>query len=129
MLVRFKALLDMATRLRSETGCPWDRKQTVESMREHILEEAEELAEAISDGDYDDISEEMGDLLFNMIMIAQIASEEGKFDMGDVMEKIAEKIVTRHTWVFGTDKAETAEEALELWLKNKAKEKSKKKKK
>lgn len=126
MLVPFQTLLDLAKKLRSETGCPWDREQTVASMREHILEEAEEVAEAIEKGNDAELAEEMGDLLFNLIMIAQIASEEGRFDMAKVMEKSAKKLVDRHTWVFGDDKAETPEEALKLWLKNKAK-KSKKK--
>jgi len=113
----------MAARLRGENGCPWDQKQTVESMAKNIVDEAREVEEAIQEGDYEHISEEMGDLLFNLIMIAQIASEDGKFDMATVMGKIAEKIVARHTWVFGTDTAKTPEEAVELWMKNKAKEK------
>lgn len=129
MHLKFKDALEMCAKLRGEGGCPWDREQTLESMKKHLLEEAEEVAEAIDSGDNEHIQEEMGDLLFCLIMMAQIAREDKKFDMGDILEMNAEKIISRHTWVFGTDKAETPEEALELWIKNKAKEKANKSKK
>ena len=116
----------MVAKLRSEDGCPWDRKQTIASMKKHMLEEAEELAEAIDNDDTQHIEEELGDLLLNLLMIAQIAQEEKKFDIGSAMEKIAGKLISRHTWVFGTDEAATPEEAVELWYKNKAKEKESK---
>lgn len=116
----------MVDKLRQPDGCPWDRKQTIESMKEHMEEEAGELAEAIDSGKVEDIEEELGDVLLCLLMIAQIAKEEKKFDMGTTMERVAEKLISRHTWVFGTDSANTAEEAVELWLKNKEKEKSKK---
>lgn len=126
MLLKFQELVDMAAKLRSKDGgCPWDQKQTIESLKKCILEEAAEVGEAIDEGDAKHIEEELGDLLFNMVLIAQIASEQGDFDMKGVLEKIGEKIVSRHTWVFGTDKASTAEEAVALWKKNKAKEKGK----
>ncbi len=113
----------MAAKLRSKDGgCPWDQKQTVESLKKCILEEAAEVAEAIDEGDAKHIEEELGDLLFNMVLIAQIASEKGDFDMKGVLERIGEKIISRHTWVFGTDKASTPEEAVALWMKNKEKE-------
>ena len=122
MHIKFKNLIEMVAKLRSEDGCPWDRKQTIASMKKHMLEEAEELAEAIDTGDSAHIEEEVGDLLLNLLMIAQIAQEEGEFDMGTVMEKVAGKLIARHTWVFGTDEANTPEEAVALWYKNKAKE-------
>ncbi len=121
MLVKFQELLDICKKLRSEEGCPWDRKQDYESMKKCIIEESAEVAEAIEKNDIPNLEEELGDLLFNILLIAQIASEKGDFDMKSVMEKIGEKIISRHTWVFGTDKAETAEEALALWKKNKKK--------
>jgi len=121
MHLKFKDLLDIATRLRKE--CPWDKKQTIETLKPHLMEEAEEVIEAIESGDSDHIAEEMGDLIFTMLLMAEIASETKRFDMGTVLEKSAEKMISRHSWVFGTDKASTPEEAVELWLKNKKKEK------
>lgn len=116
-------LLDLAAKLRSETGCPWDRKQTIASMLKHIDSEVSEVREAIGNGDHENLREELGDVLFQLVMIAQIAKEKGYFEMKDVIKDIGEKIVSRHTWVFGDDKAETPEEALEMWRKNKEKEK------
>ena len=123
MHLKFKNLLEIAQKLRAEGGCPWDREQSIESMVPRLLEEAKEVEEALEKKDWDNLEEELGDVLFNIVMISQIASEEKKFDIGGVMEKIAAKLVSRHTWVFGNDKAATAEEALALWMKNKAQEK------
>jgi len=120
MHLKFKDLLEIAARLRKE--CPWDKKQTIETLKPHLMEEAEEVMEAIESGNMDHVAEEMGDLIFTMILMAQIASESEAFDMGVILEKSAEKMISRHTWVFGTDNADTPEEAVELWLKNKAKE-------
>jgi len=126
MHLKFQNLLEIAAKLRAEGGCPWDREQSIASMSPKLLEEGQEVQEAVAKEDWENLEEELGDVLFNIVMIAQIASEEGKFDMGGVLEKIAEKLISRHTWVFGSDKASTAEEALELWMKNKAVEKAKK---
>ncbi len=123
MHLKFKHLLEISAKLRGEGGCPWDREQTLETMRPLILDEAQELSQAIVNGDVENIEEEIGDLMFCLIMTAQIAREKGHFDMGTVLEKNTEKLMRRHTWVFGSDKAETAEEALALWKKNKQKEK------
>ena len=119
MHLKFKHLLDISAKLRGEGGCPWDREQTLETMRPLVLDEAQELSEAIEKGDIENIEEEIGDVLFCLIMISQIAHEKGHFDMGTVLEKNVHKLISRHTWVFGDDKAETAEEALALWKKNK----------
>jgi tetrapyrrole methylase family protein/MazG family protein len=121
MHLKFKDLIEICKKLRMEGGCPWDQEQTIESLKACVLEEAQEVAEAIESGKTEDIQEEIGDLMFCLIMIANIAEEEKKFDMGDVLEGAAEKLVRRHTWVFGSEKADTAEEALALWVKNKAK--------
>ena len=123
MLLKFQELIDLCSKLRSEEGCPWDRKQTYETMKKCIVDESAEVVEAIEKNDIPNLEEELGDLLFNILLIDQIASEKGDFDMKSVMEKIGEKIVSRHTWVFGTDKASTPEEALALWKENKKKEK------
>ncbi|MBU1992098.1 MAG: MazG nucleotide pyrophosphohydrolase domain-containing protein [Patescibacteria group bacterium] len=118
---RFKKLVKLAEYLRGANGCPWDKKQTIESMLEHVKEEAEEVYEAIEKGHAESLKEELGDLLFNVIMIAQITKEKGKFDIGDVLRDIEKKIIDRHTWVFGGDKAKTPEEALAKWKENKKK--------
>lgn len=119
----FNTLLELAEILRAPNGCPWDRKQTIKSMVEHLEEEAGEVKEAIEKEDHLNLQEELGDLLFQIVMITQIAKEMGEFSMPDVIKTIDHKIRSRHTWVFGDDKVETAEEALELWKKNKQKEK------
>lgn len=121
----FTQLLGLADKLRSDTGCPWDRKQTIASMLKHMESEVHEVRIAIENGDHENLKEELGDVLFQLVMIAQIAKEHKYFHMDDVINGIHKKIVSRHTWVFGKDKAKTPEEALELWRKNKAKEKKK----
>lgn len=120
---KFDDVVKIAALLRSQKGCPWDRQQTIKSMLEHFAEEAEEVKDAIEKGDHENLKEELGDLLFNIVMISQIAKEQKLFNMDSVMTDIVKKIKTRHTWVFGKDKAKTPEEALILWQRNKAKEK------
>ena len=123
--VGFKDLLKLAEILRSEKGCPWDREQTIASMLEFIESEVHEVRIAIENGDHENLREELGDVMFQLIMVAQIAKEHKYFDMDDVIKDIDKKVRDRHTWVFGDDKVETAEEAIALWRKNKAKEKQK----
>lgn len=118
----FKDLVKLAEKLRSETGCPWDRKQTILSMLGCIDEEVGEVCEAIKKGDHDNLKEELGDVLFQIVMIAQIAKEQKYFTIDDVIHHIDKKIRSRHTWVFGKDKAKTPEEAIAMWLENKKKE-------
>ncbi len=124
----FKDLIFLAEKLRSELGCPWDRKQTIASMLKCVDDEVSEVREAIENGDHDNLREELGDVLFQIVMISQIAKENGYFDMDDVVKDIDEKIRSRHTWVFGEDrdKVKTPEDAIALWAKNKEKEKSNK---
>lgn len=88
-------------------------------MAENIKEEAEEIQEAFEKRDWKNLKEELGDALFNIVLTAQIAEEEGKFTMKEILEDIDKKIRSRHTWVFGKDKAKTPEEALEMWRRNK----------
>ena len=120
---RFQRLLDLAKKLRSLTGCPWDRKQTIRSLAESLEEEADEALEAIKKNDLVNLEEELGDLIFNIVMITQIASEGNKFKMDGVLKKIERKIISRHSWVFGPDrkKVKTAADALRLWKENKLK--------
>ena len=123
----FEDLIEIAKKLRSDTGCPWDRKQTIQSMLKHLDGEVSEVHEAIENVDHVNLAEELGDVLFQLVMIAQIAKEEGHFNIDDVISGIEKKLISRHTWVFGEDKAESSEHALEMWKRNKEIEKSKKK--
>ncbi|MBI2634669.1 nucleotide pyrophosphohydrolase [Candidatus Peregrinibacteria bacterium] len=115
----FEDLCRLAEKLRSDTGCPWDRTQTVSSMLECVDEEADEVCGAIKKEDYENLEEELGDLLFQIIMISQIAKENGHFNIDGVIAAIENKIISRHTWVFGKDKAETPDEAIAMWKENK----------
>ncbi|MDP4007851.1 MAG: MazG nucleotide pyrophosphohydrolase domain-containing protein [Candidatus Peregrinibacteria bacterium] len=121
-MTNFNTLVELAKKLRAEGGCPWDRKQTIESLAKCIKEESDEVQEAIDKKDHPNLKEELGDLLFSMVMMINIAAEEEHFDYTDVFKAIEEKIISRHTWVFGDDKVATAEDALALWKKNKEKE-------
>ena len=122
-MTSFKRLVELAKQLRAPGGCPWDQKQTFGALAKCLEEEAHEVPEAIAKNDHSNLKEELGDLLFNMVMMMNIAEEEGEFTVEDVLADIEHKIISRHTWVFGDDKANTPEEALALWKKNKQKEK------
>ena len=103
-LASVAAVTRIAERLRAPDGCPWDRQQTHASLRPHLLEEAYEALEALDSGDLDRLRDELGDLLFQIAIHAQLASEEGAFDMSDVARRIGEKLVRRHPHVFaGTE--------------------------
>ncbi len=93
-------LIKIMEKLRSPTGCPWDQKQTAETLKPHILEEAYELIEAIDSGDITEIRDELGDLLLQVVFIAQIFSEQRKFDLTDVAASINQKLIRRHPHVF-----------------------------
>lgn len=119
----FSELVDIMKLLRSENGCPWDREQTHESLKRYLIEETYEVLEAVDLKDKDKTCEELGDLLLQIVFHAQIASESGEFDIGDVITGISRKMVLRHTHVFGEDKADTSDEVLENWEAIKKKEK------
>jgi nucleoside triphosphate diphosphatase len=118
-------LLSLMVRLRSPDGCPWDRKQTMASLRPFVLEEAYELIDAIDRGEPAGIREELGDLLLEVVFVNQIAEEERLFEMSDVIRTIHDKLVRRHPHVFQTEdsRAATAGEALERWEEIKDREK------
>src|ERR1700674_5325575 len=96
------AIFEVVHRLRAPGGCPWDREQTHESLRPYLLEETYELLEAIDSGDDAKMMEELGDLLLQVAMHAEIAAEQGRFDPAQVSEAVAAKMVARHPHVFGT---------------------------
>src|SRR5579875_3358397 len=98
----FDALVAVMARLRDpQTGCPWDREQTPQTLKKYVIEEAYEVVEAVESGHPDKLREELGDLLLQVIFHAQLASEEGLFDINDVSRGIVEKLIRRHPHVFG----------------------------
>ena len=111
----FDEIVDIIERLRAPGGCPWDRKQTLESLRTCITEEAYELAEAITRSDMTGVKEEAGDLLLQVVFVASLAKEQGAFDMRDVVRAICDKLIRRHPHVFGAASAEDADEVLRNW--------------
>ena len=108
--------------LRSENGCPWDRAQTHQTLRETAIEEAYELSDAIAKNDLEHIQEELGDVLMQVYHHIGIAQDNGEFSETDVYNRLCQKLITRHTHVFGDVKANTGEEALAVWNANKQKE-------
>ena len=119
-LEEFQRLLDIMNRLRVE--CPWDKKQTFESLRTMTLEESFELTDAIISESYDDIKKELGDLLLHIVFYAKIAEEENRFDIYDVLKSINDKLVFRHNHIFGEIKLESSEEVAQNWERIKLKE-------
>ena len=109
------AIFEVVARLRAPGGCPWDREQTHESLRPYLLEETYELLEAIDSGDDAKIKEELGDLLLQVAMHAEIAAEQKRFDAAEVSEAVAAKMVARHPHVFGDVSVADADEVLRNW--------------
>ncbi len=108
-------LIDLIELLRGEKGCPWDRKQTHESLKSCFIEETYEVLEAIDLNDRDKLCEELGDVLLQVVFHAQIARETKAFDIDDVITGICRKLILRHTHVFGNDMADTPEQVVENW--------------
>jgi MazG family protein len=120
-------LIEIVSVLRSPVGCEWDRAQDFDSMRECLKNESQEVIDAIDKKDYNNLKEELGDVLLQVVMNAEIASEEGLFDFGDVVQTLCEKLIRRHPHVFGDEpRPTTPEESLALWRKVKQIEKSRK---
>ena len=120
-------LIEVIRRLRAPDGCPWDRVQTHESLRPNMLEEAYEAVDAIDDNDMQHLREELGDVLLQVLLHSQIASENGDFDIEDVAKELKDKLIHRHPHVFGSSKIEDADKVLEAWDKLKAEEKTERK--
>lgn len=116
-------LVEIIKRLRGEGGCPWDRVQTHASLREAMLEEAYEAVDAIERKDTENLKEELGDVLLQVVFHAALEEDEGSFTIEDVIEGICKKMVYRHPHVFGDTKADTADEVLVNWEQLKKKEK------
>lgn len=115
----YEDFLNIIATLRGENGCPWDREQTHMSLRPCMMEEAAEVMAAIriydQTGNWENLREELGDVLLQVVMHAQIAKEEGIFTMEDVVNEVAEKMVRRHPHVFGSVQADTSSQVLENW--------------
>jgi nucleoside triphosphate diphosphatase len=111
----FTELVELIARLRAPGGCPWDREQTHESLKPMMLEEAYEVVEAIDDGNDEEFKGELGDLLLQVVFHSQIATEEDRFTVAEVIERISSKMIRRHPHVFAEDTAQTAGEVLRNW--------------
>jgi tetrapyrrole methylase family protein/MazG family protein len=123
----FESFAEIVAHLRAPNGCPWDREQTHETLRKHLLEESYEAISAIDSGDFTDMREEFGDLLLQVVLQSQIANEENQFNVNQVIHGIHSKIVRRHPHVFGDVKLEGVDGVLANWEKLKEKERSDKK--
>jgi tetrapyrrole methylase family protein/MazG family protein len=112
---KFDTLVSIIARLRAPDGCPWDREQTHASLRVNLLSECYEVLEALDSGDADKLCEELGDLLLQIVLHAQIARDEGDFEIGDVVKSISEKLVRRHPHIFGSVKVKDSTEVMHNW--------------
>ena len=121
----FDEFIDTIAALRAPGGCPWDMEQTHESLKVCLMDEAEEVLQAIDAKDDENLCEELGDVLLQVVMHAQIAAEEGRFTIEDVIRGVNDKMIRRHPHVFGDVKVDSVEDQLKLWEQIKAQEKSK----
>ena len=122
----FQELKEVVAALRGEGGCPWDRAQTLESLKPYLVEESGEVLAAIDNHDMENLCEELGDVLYQVMIQSQIAEENGWFTVEDVIDGLCAKMIRRHPHVFGGAKADTPEESLALWEEIKKQEKAKK---
>lgn len=122
----FHELVNIIEELRSDHGCPWDREQTHESLKICLSNESQEVFDAIDHHDMENLCEELGDVLLQVLLHSQIAKEQGAFTIEDVIEGISEKMIRRHPHVFGDVKVNSPEESLALWNAIKKQEKAEK---
>jgi MazG family protein len=118
----FARLVEIMAQLRAPGGCPWDREQNFDTIKPYLLEETYEVMDSIDQRDWDGLAEELGDLLLQSVFFAQMASEEGRFDIADSLHAINSKLVRRHPHVFGSGDAKTSEDVLRRWDEIKAEE-------
>ncbi len=120
----FAELLEIVAILRSPDGCPWDRAQTHETMKKCLLDETQEVIEAIDKSDDENLCEELGDVLLQVLLNCEIAKERNAFEFSDVVQMLSEKLIRRHPHVFGDiERPKTPEESLKLWKSVKKQEK------
>lgn len=125
----FDDLVNIIAELRSDHGCPWDREQTYESLKKCLADETEEVYDAVDRHDMENLCEELGDILLQVMLNSQIAKEEGAFTIDDVIDGLCKKMIRRHPHVFGDARVNSTEEGLALWNEIKAQEKAEKKRK
>lgn len=123
----FQDFADIIRILRSPEGCPWDREQTFETMKKYLHDEAEEVYEAVDRKDYENLCEELGDVLLEILLYSQIAADQNLFTIEDVIDGISRKMIRRHPHVFGDAVIRTSEETKALWKEIKEQEKAEKK--
>jgi MazG family protein len=123
---KFEKAVSIMARLRAPGGCPWDREQTFDTIKRYTLEETYEVLEAIDNRDWQELAGELGDLLLQVLFYAEMAQEEGRFSIGDVLDALSNKLIARHPHVFGDVKAEDAHTVLKNWEALKAQERGKK---
>ncbi|HEY7338311.1 MAG TPA: nucleoside triphosphate pyrophosphohydrolase [Bryobacteraceae bacterium] len=121
---RFTRLVEIMARLRSPGGCPWDREQNFDTIKPYLLEEAYEVMDAIDAKDFEGLADELGDLLLQAVFFAQMASEEGRFNIADSVEAINSKLIRRHPHVFGDADAKTSDDVKRRWDEIKAAERA-----
>ena len=119
----FDKFLQIIEKLRSDEGCPWDREQTISSLKTDLIDEVKEVIEAIDKEDYENLKEEIGDLIWVVALLTQIAKEDEMFEMKDVLQNVIQKIKHRHPHVFGGVKAVNSDEAKKFFNEAKLKEK------
>ena len=122
----FEELVGIIAKLRSPEGCPWDRAQTFESLKKCLAEETEEVFQAVDHQDMENLCEELGDVLLQVVLNSQIAKEKGAFSIEDVIDGLCRKMVRRHPHVFGDVMVNSIEEGAALWQQIKMQEKAKK---
>ncbi len=122
----FRDFVGIVAELRSDHGCPWDREQTFETLKEYLASETQEVFEAVDNRDMENLCEELGDVLLQVVLNSQIAAEQGLFTIDDVIDGISRKMIRRHPHVFGDVKVSTPEESLALWNEIKKREKAEK---
>jgi MazG family protein len=120
---KFQRLVSIMARLRGPGGCPWDREQTLDSIKPYTLEETYEVLQAIDDRDWDGLAEELGDFLLQAVFYAQMAAEQNLFRIEDALDAINQKLVRRHPHVFGEESAQSADEVKQIWGRVKESEK------
>jgi len=123
---KFQKLVSIMARLRAPGGCPWDREQTFDTIKPYTLEETYEVLDAIDRRDFANLAEELGDFVLQAVFYAQMASEEGRFTIGDSLDAINEKLIRRHPHVFAEENAESPKDVLRIWGEVKAAEKKQK---
>jgi tetrapyrrole methylase family protein/MazG family protein len=123
-LASYQELRDVIARLRAPDGCPWDREQTHASLRPYVIEEAYEVVALLDEGDVSRLPEELGDVLFQVLLHTQLAEEAGEFEMADVLSGLAQKLIRRHPHVFGDVQLDNADQVIEQWDRLKQRERA-----